>query len=54
MQGKQLRKLEAELMDCYKDSNFSCDALEREVNAFDLLNDLNHCVEHKRQSWFLN
>jgi len=28
--------------------------LERGVNAFDLVNDLNHCVEHKRQSWYLN
>jgi hypothetical protein len=28
--------------------------LERGVNAFDLVNDLNHCVEQKRQSWYLN
>ncbi|MCA6468899.1 MAG: DUF3871 family protein [Chitinophagaceae bacterium] len=28
--------------------------LERSVNAFDLVTDLNHCVEHKRQSWYLN
>jgi hypothetical protein len=28
--------------------------LERGVNAFDLVTDLNHCVEHKRQSWYLN
>ena len=28
--------------------------LERGVNAFDMVNDLNHCVEHKRQSWYLN
>ena len=28
--------------------------LERSVNAFDLVTDLNHCVENKRQSWYLN
>ena len=28
--------------------------LERSVNAFDLVADLNHCVEHKQQSWYLN
>jgi len=54
MQGKQLRNLEAEVRDFYKDSSFSRDALGRGVNAFDLVNDLNHCVEHKRQSWYLN